>query len=162
MSPRVKHPSDEERALFRTTLHDVKPLKQRRLRAKLAPKPVKPARPAVRIAAPAFNEIPAPIISGHDEARLRRGRGEPEARLDLHGLTQDAAYRMAVRFLMSARADGKRLVLVITGKGGVLRGQFPLWLGQGDLKALVGGVSEAHIRHGGSGAFYVTLRRQKR
>lgn len=162
MSPRGKQASDEEKTLFRTALKDVLPLKKRRARAKLAPKPVKPARPSVRIAVPVFNETPAPIIGGHDEARLRRGRGEPEARLDLHGLTQDAAYRMTARFLTSARADGKRLVLVITGKTGVLRGQFPLWLGQGDLKAMVGGVSEAHVRHGGAGAYYVTLRRQKR
>ena len=153
--------SEEEQALFRNALHDAKPLK-RRMHASSTPKQIKLVRPPLRIAAPQFNESPAPNIGGHDEARLRRGRGEPEARLDLHGLTQDAAYRTLIRFLMDARGQGKRLALVITGKGGVLRGALPLWLGQGDLKAMVGGVSEAHIRHGGAGAYYVTLRRQKR
>ena len=154
--------TEEEQALFRNALHDAKPLKRRARRAVSQPKAVKITPPPLRIAAPQFNESPAPNIGGHDEARFRRGRGEPEARLDLHGLTQDAAYRTLIRFLMAARAEGKRLALVITGKGGVLRGALPLWLGQGDLKAMVGGVSEAHIRHGGAGAYYVTLRRQKR
>ena len=60
------------------------------------------------------------------------------------------------------RLDRKRLLLVITGKGGILRAQLPLWLGQVELKDLVGGISEAHVRHGGSGAFYVTLRLKRR
>jgi len=92
----------------------------------------------------------------------RRGRGEPEARLDLHGMTHDGAYRALMRFLMAAQGEDKRLVLVVTGKGGVLRGALPLWLGQTELEPLVSGVSEAHIRHGGSGAFYVSLRRSRR
>ncbi len=52
-------------------------------------------------------------------------------------------------------------MLVVTGKGGVLREALPLWLGQADLKPLVSGVAEAHIKHGGSGAFYVSLRRKR-
>ncbi|MSP94489.1 MAG: DNA mismatch repair protein MutS [Alphaproteobacteria bacterium] len=157
----TRQASEEEETLFRTALKDAKPLKKRRVRTSVAPKPVKVVRPPSRIPAPEFNEVPAPKIGGHDDARLRRGRGEPEARLDLHGMTQDAAYRASVRFLMGARAEGQRLVLVITGKGGILRGQLPLWLGQGDLKPLVGGVAEAHARHGGAGAYYVTLRRKR-
>jgi DNA-nicking Smr family endonuclease len=49
---------------------------------------------------------------------------------------------------------------VITGKGGVLRRYLPLWLGQEELKPLVSGIAEAHATHGGSGAFYVALKRR--
>jgi DNA-nicking Smr family endonuclease len=162
MSSRLRRISEEEQALFRDTLHDATPLKKRGVAPPLPPTRVKLSFPPPRIAGPRFTDIPAPGIGGHDEARLRRGRGEPEARLDLHGLTQDGAYRAAVGFLLRAQAEGKRLVLIITGKGGILRGSLPLWLGQADLKPLVGGVSQAHIRHGGSGAYYVTLRRKQR
>jgi DNA-nicking Smr family endonuclease len=93
---------------------------------------------------------------------LRRGRLEPESRLDLHGLTRDSAYRALLGFLLRGQAQGQKLVLVITGKGGVLRSQLPLWLGQSDMRALVGGINQAHVKHGGAGAFYVLLKRHRR
>jgi DNA-nicking Smr family endonuclease len=64
-------------------------------------------------------------------------------------------------------------VLVITGKGkpgreddyphrqgGVLRQQVPHWLRLPPLGLAVQQVAEAHLRHGGSGACYVYLRRR--
>lgn len=105
--------------------------------------------------------------------RLKRGKLSPEAKLDLHGMTLADAHPALIRFLLSAQAAGKRLVLVVTGKGrdrdeggpipaprGALRHQVPLWLGQPPLAAHVLQVAEAHRRHGGGGAFYVYLRRQ--
>ena len=63
--------------------------------------------------------------------------------------------------------------LVITGKGkrgpdigpiphrmGVLRHQVPQWLRQPPLGPATLQVTEAHLKHGGSGAFYVYLRRR--
>jgi len=160
MSPR-RGISDEERALFRSALKDVEPL-ARRARVLIVPPKTARMAPAPRIEPPDYLNRPAPLIGGHRDAKLRRGRGEPEARLDLHGMTHDAAYRSLMRFLMAAQSEDKRLVLVVTGKGGVLRGALPLWLGQKEFEPLVSGVSEAHIRHGGSGAFYVSLRRSRR
>jgi len=154
--------SAEEHALFQDAMREAKPLAKRE-RVTPAPKPSTPFVPPWRIPqAPVFADVPAGPIGGHVEARLRRGRGEVEARIDLHGLTHQGAYRALLRFLVEAQAGGKRLALVITGKGGVLRNSLPLWLGQEELKSLVGGVSEAHASHGGSGAFYVSLRRQKK
>lgn len=77
-------------------------------------------------------------------------------------MTHDGAYRALIGFLMRAQGEDKRVVLVVTGKGGVLREALPLWLGQGGLASLVSGISESHIKHGGSGAFYVSLRRTRR
>ena len=93
--------------------------------------------------------------------RLRRGRVEPDARLDLHGLREAEAYRALQRFLIQARGEDARLVLVITGKGGVLRNNLPRWLAEDAFREIVAGVSSAHLRHGGTGAFYVALKRKK-
>ncbi len=155
--------SEDERAYFRTALKDAKPLKKRRERVVYAIKPAKLVVPMPHYSAtPVPNERPVQPIGGHAEAHLRRGRIEPEARLDLHGLTQDGAYRALLRFLVRAQIDERRLVLVITGKGGTLRAQFPFWLGQEELRPLVAGASQAHIKHGGAGAFYVFLKRPPR
>jgi DNA-nicking Smr family endonuclease len=163
MTRRSRTASVEEETLFRSALKDAKPIKKR---TKVGPQAPRSARIIVAHhhypAEPRFHESPAPAIGGHTEAHLRRGRLDPEARIDLHGLTQEAAYRSLLNFLTRAQAQGEKLVLVITGKGGILRTQLPLWLGQPDLRPLVAGLNSAHVRHGGAGAFYVLLRKQER
>lgn len=151
--------SDEEHALFKTALGDARPLRARARvteppKAKALPPPPPPKPPV-------YLERAADPIGGHRAADLRRGRTEPDARIDLHGMTHDGAYRALIGFLTKAQREEKRVVLVVTGKGGVLREALPLWLGQPDLQPLVSGVAEAHIKHGGSGAFYVSLRRKR-
>jgi DNA-nicking Smr family endonuclease len=168
MSSRRKPISAEEEALFRLALQDVLPLKGRPRPAaesrprRVLPPPAALLRDLALVREPAYNEQPAPGIGGHADAHLRRGRIEPEARLDLHGLHQDAAYRTLLKFLVLAQSQGRKFILVITGKGGVLRSMLPLWLGQAELRGLVGGLSQAHVKHGGSGAFYVAIRKPKR
>jgi len=106
--------------------------------------------------------------------RMKRGRMVPEARLDLHGKTLDVAHPALNRFILKSQADGKRLVLVITGKGkdradngpiplrrGLLRHQVPQWLRLPPLAGLVLQVARAHQSHGGAGALYVYLRRNR-
>lgn len=96
--------------------------------------------------------------------RLTREREEFGPRIDLHGMSQDKARAALESFLRRACDDGWRAVLVITGKGlsgnGVLKRRAPDWLAEPAIRALVAGVSEAHRRHGGRGALYVTLRRR--
>lgn len=107
-------------------------------------------------------------------AKMNRGKLKPEARVDLHGMTLDRAHGVLNRFILSAHSGGKRLVLVITGKGknrdeggpipvrhGVLRHQVPQWLGTAPLSAVVMQISQAHVSHGGGGAYYVYLKRQR-
>jgi DNA-nicking Smr family endonuclease len=104
--------------------------------------------------------------------KMRRGKLAPEARIDLHGMTMAQAHPALTHFIVSSHARGLRLVLVITGKGkdrdeggpiptrmGVLKNQTPHWLRSGPLRLLVMQVNEAHLSHGGSGAYYVYLRR---
>lgn len=122
--------------------------------------------------APAPVRPPAPPQDRSAERRLRRGRVEIDARVDLHGMTQDAARTTLGHFLHGARSRGFRCVLVITGKGktaarerqageappGILKRRFPDWLAEPELRHLVSGYSSAHRRHGGEGAFYVMIR----
>ena len=104
--------------------------------------------------------------------KMTRGKLAPEARIDLHGMTLAQAHPELTHFILGAHAQGLRLVLVITGKGkskpdhgpipqrvGALRHQVPQWLRLPPLGPCVLQVSEAHLRHGGSGAYYVYLRR---
>lgn len=106
--------------------------------------------------------------------RMVKGKLKPEGRIDLHGMTLDRAHPALSRFIMQAHRDGKRLVLVITGKGrvrddggpipvrqGVLRHQVPQWLSMPPLSGVVLQVSQSHQSHGGAGAYYVYLRRHR-
>jgi DNA-nicking Smr family endonuclease len=150
--------SEEEQQLFEGAFGDATRLRSR-ARVTFAPKAKSPSqRPPPK--PPVYLVRQAEPIGGHRAADLRRGRTEPEARLDLHGMSHDRAYRVLIGFLKKAHSDDKRVVLVVTGKGGVLREALPLWLGQTDLLPLVSGIAEAHSKHGGSGAFYVSLRRK--
>ncbi|MEQ8898303.1 MAG: Smr/MutS family protein [Roseovarius sp.] len=106
--------------------------------------------------------------------RLKRGKLKPEGRIDLHGMTLDQAGPALQSFIMKSFARERRLVLVITGKGrrspddgpipqrpGVLRHTVPHWLQSPPLSQMVLQITEAHIRHGGGGAYYVYLRRKR-
>ncbi|MGY6697177.1 MAG: Smr/MutS family protein [Roseinatronobacter sp.] len=106
--------------------------------------------------------------------RMSRGKLEPEARIDLHGMTLAQAHGALNSFILRAQSAGLRLVLVITGKGktladdgpiprrqGALKQDVPHWLRMAPLKSAVLELREAHARHGGSGAYYVYLRRAR-
>jgi DNA-nicking Smr family endonuclease len=106
--------------------------------------------------------------------KLKRGKLKPEGRIDLHGMTLDRAHPALSQFILSSHRSGKRLVLVITGKGkqrdeggpipvrhGVLRHQVPQWLSMAPLSSVVLQISQSHISHGGGGAYYVYLRRHR-
>lgn len=104
--------------------------------------------------------------------KMKQGKLRPEAKIDLHGMTLSRAHPRLQAFIMGAAAEGKRLVLVITGKGrdhdhdgpiptrtGVLRHQVPQWLTMPPCHSVVLQVAPSHKSHGGEGAYYVYLRR---
>ena len=100
--------------------------------------------------------------------KLAKGRLPIEGKVDLHGLTQSEAHSLLLSFLHRAYADGRRHVLVVTGKGasfgsdGVLKRAVPAWLATPPFRAIVGGYEAAARGHGGAGAIYVRLRRETR
>jgi DNA-nicking Smr family endonuclease len=139
-----------------------KPSRLDRLRALVPqlPEPAKPPKP------------PALALLGRRlKQRVARGRDPIDARIDLHGHTQKQAHAALFRFLQRAQADGARIVLVVTGKGGgrgqrelgsepgVLKRQVPMWLSLPEFRPFIVGFEDAHVGHGGEGALYVRLRR---
>ncbi|MEM6410714.1 MAG: Smr/MutS family protein [Pseudomonadota bacterium] len=98
------------------------------------------------------------------DRKVRRGKIEFAASLDLHGHTQETAHTALRSFLVRQRDLGARTVLVITGKGkrgeGILRQRFLQWLETPEARSAVSGFSPAHQKHGGGGAWYVFLRRK--
>lgn len=180
-------PEDDDAELFRRVLADAKPIKQRRPRpehpaakagrkiAEKAPPPQKSARvPARKPPPPPLEPRPVKTLASGDYSgldrrtadRFRRGKLPIDARLDLHGLYQDAAHHALNDFILSCAAAGKRKVLVITGRGsregsGVLRERLPQWLNQPPCREHVVSFTTARPQHGRDGAFYVLLRRKR-
>jgi len=165
--------------LFKAAMAGVRPIKGRK-----APKPAvapalreqepKPARSAPTVPPASRKQeagtiVEAPFDRDIDRA-LSRGKRSPEAKLDLHGMTLGAAERAVADFLSQSSEQGRRIVLIVTGKGlrleggrvlgGRIRAEFLGWLDRAENRARVAGVRAAHPRHGGSGAFYVLLRRR--
>jgi len=132
------------------------------------PEPIAAAEivPPSPIAVPAPPRVPGAVDRATVE-RMKRGQVNVEARIDLHGMDQRAAFSALMGFIDTATRAGRRAVLVITGKGavsgggGVLRRNAPNWLMSSPLAGRILTIQPAHTRHGGDGAFYVLLRRKK-
>ncbi len=98
--------------------------------------------------------------------KLRLGKYETEARLDLHRRTINEARRELYRFIQDGMAHDIRCVLVLPGKGdrninnpAVLKSYLVHWLEELDE---VQAYHTAQPHHGGAGAFYVLLRKSER
>jgi len=188
MSGRRKAPPEPlpDDVLWERLTQGVKPLRGRKARVVPPPEPPPepppqptPKRPAAAVEPPARRKatarpVPLPLASGttagidrRTAERLRRGQLPIDARLDLHGMRQDAAYAALSRFLDRAVAAGSRVLLVVTGKGegkeegGVLRRMLPLWLEEGRHRDAILTLRAAHRQHGGEGAFYLMLKRRR-
>jgi DNA-nicking Smr family endonuclease len=150
-----------ERELWAYAVRDAAPLPGRTVDA---PPPRPPPRAARAESAPAARPAAGRHVvqpfDRHDAQRLRRGQLAIEARLDLHGLTEAEAHHAVDRFVELCWSAGRRVVLVITGKGGVLRALLPRWLAASRHHGRVLALSAAAPRHGGEGAYYLRLRRR--
>jgi DNA-nicking Smr family endonuclease len=185
--------------LWREIARQIKPLRPHRETGEESAKPEPaagapdqpwPGRPSKSAAHPPRPPAPRrepslPALTGIDrrmQRRLIRGAADIDARLDLHGESIETARVQLQRFLADSRAQGHRLVLVITGKGaspftshtlhgtshfhsperlGRIRRLVLEWLNEPEFRTHVSGFQPAHPRHGGGGALYVRLRRPK-
>jgi len=182
-----------ERALWRAAMRDVEPLpghalppeplsvatdppvEQRPVAAKPVTRPHGKPLP-VPAELPTLTYARTPGLDRRTSERLKRGQLPIEARLDLHGMTQDQARRSLDAFITQAHDRGLRAVLIITGKGlkprardarpwepepGILKAQTPRWLNEVPNRARVLAFTAAQPRDGGSGALYVLIRRHR-
>ncbi|MGH7033452.1 MAG: Smr/MutS family protein [Stellaceae bacterium] len=158
----MRKAESDERALWREAMRGVRRLDAAPAAAAPEPKPAPPAktRALPRPEKPAL-PIPRHGLDRRSAQRLKRGRTAIDARLDLHGMTQGEAHRALAAFLARAQKTGLRVVLVITGKSGVLYGAVPRWLGEGDNRGRVLASGRAQPPHGGAGALYVFLRQKR-
>lgn len=176
--------SNEEESLWQAVARGVKPLRKPRTNPAEHPKMTVTEKPtvkaAMRLEVSAFFQGSAPPppppksrpalapLDRRTKQKLARGREAIDARLDLHGMTQDQAHGALSRFLRNAQSQGMKFVIVVTGKGlrnasggerGVLRREVPRWLGMPEFRDVVVGFEVAAISHGGEGALYVRVRR---
>lgn len=136
--------------------------------------PLPPADPREKPGSKVYQRPAQTALDRRTALRLQRGQLAIEGRLDLHGMTQKQAYPALLRFIRASRSFDRRLVLVVTGKGwnpeadrpeeaiGILRRSVPRWLDSQPFTEHVAAVTDAHLKHGGSGALYVMLRRSRR
>jgi len=184
MAPRRGDLTPEDRRLWSRITGTVTPPKSRKpirvTAAEPVPVPVAapvptPAKSRSRAGAappPATAPTPAPsrtraapdALEPRRQRRLSRELDPIEGRIDLHGFSRFEAEDRLRAFLAGAQARGLRAVLVITGQGrrggGVIRASVHEWLHAPALRGVVSGFASAHRRHGGDGAFYVTLKRR--
>jgi DNA-nicking Smr family endonuclease len=129
-----------------------------------------PLEVRARASRPATTLPPLSPLDRKTLVALRRGTQTLDGVIDLHGMRQAEAQQALVTFLHRSQHAGRRLVLVITGKGaassgepfqerGVLRRVVPHWLRLPELRRVVVGFEQAAPPHGGAGALYVRLRR---
>ena len=176
---------DDDWALWQSVAGQAKPLPGKSLKKPVSRNaPRKESRPKNRLAKPsvvassappltpspsALPELRAGAFAGLDKRtaqRLKRGQLKLEARLDLHHLTQAEAQHALIHFTIESISQGKRTVIVITGKGlkrtgevGVLRTMVPRWLNQAPLREKIVAFCEAAPKDGGSGALYLRLKK---
>lgn len=128
-------------------------------------RPTRKIRPQATSHEPPITLNLAPITKQMEPSiakKIAKGRIAFDGRIDLHGMTQVQAHNNLLRFVEYSYRHGRRTILVITGKGsggeGVLRQAVPQWMATQEFRSYISGIQQAHISHGGSGAFYVRLR----
>lgn len=165
---------NEGKSLWKIVTRDIKKLGHKEKASTVPP----PARVRVKEHIPIIplTGLELPKGGGIDrktEDRVRKGEMQIDARLDLHGHTLGSARQKLLHFVAQSFSSNKRALLVITGKGrapdttwhdpgmGAIKREFRLWLEDPSVKPYILSVSEAQPKHGGSGAYYIYLRKRK-
>ena len=177
-------PKSDENALFARAMEDVHPITTRG----------RDLAPATQNLQPAYNKALTDmddIFSGKFEfsleyteefvqgnvygldplvlEKLKAGAYSPEAHVDLHGQNMEQAYTTLAQFVRNAYQNGKRHLIVVTGRGKnspggvpVLRERVQTWFTRDPFKRVVLGFCSAKPGDGGAGALYLLLRKRKK
>jgi DNA-nicking Smr family endonuclease len=112
-------------------------------------------------------EFKRPGVQNGVFRKLKQGRYDMDARLDMHRMTAAVARRELFDFIEESHRLGLRCVMVVHGKGdrsvdreraSVLKGCTDRWLRE---LAVVQAFHSAQPRHGGTGAVYVLLKKSE-
>lgn len=174
----------DERALWARVIATVNPIKREKPVSPVVPAPVATA-PVVVAAPKVKGRVPPPrpvsakpleprasTLDASWDRRLSRGLVSPDSSIDLHGHTLSSAHAVLDQGLSRAIARGDRLMLLITGKPprpeserpharGAIRSAVGDWLAASRHADRIAAVRNAHPRHGGNGALYLVLRRDR-
>jgi DNA-nicking Smr family endonuclease len=128
----------------------------------VATKPVRAMSPVP--ARPVAPPVLAATLDGGWDRRLSKGAVRPDRVIDLHDHSLAHAHQVLAMAVEEAALARARLLLVITGKGradrpGRIKGELAHWLDHGSLRRHVAALRPASLRHGGTGAFYLVLKR---
>jgi DNA-nicking Smr family endonuclease len=179
--------SDEDKALFRDHMRSVKPLSEKSKRINtpatvppvipVKPKKVHQPRPIIKkeyflsdyiketVLSNTMLSYSAPGIPNKRFRAFKNGQIPWEAKLDLHGLTSEAAREALSQFIQTQTNTHKRCLLIVHGKGGhqldappIIKNLINRWLPQFDE---VIAFHSALPKDGGHGAVYVLLKRNR-
>ena len=97
-------------------------------------------------------------------------------KFDLHGFTLDEANKKVKDLIYKAYEDGISKLIIVTGKGihsdndkdpyvskdlGILKNSVPEYIKNNrELMSMINGIQEANIEDGGTGAFYIFLKKK--
>jgi DNA-nicking Smr family endonuclease len=125
------------------------------------------------IVLPSQSKRNANTLDGVWDRDLALGKRVPDRTIDLHGHTVASAHSLLDSALGDAIRSGARLILLITGRPardnprmpptgrGVIRASVEDWLLSGPYASRIAAIRAAHGKHGGAGAVYVILRRER-
>ena len=181
----------DEAALWKKVAATVRPLAKGPARVPpIAPPSVRPPKPASRApAAPGAPRKPSSLppprrshqaatLDSHWERRLRKGHVRPDMSIDLHGHTLASAQALLNEAIGRGLIRGARVLLVVAGRlrpgadrlpqmhgeprpRGAIRASLADWLAASPHADQIVALRPAHISHGGAGAVYVILRRER-
>lgn len=172
--PRRRELTESEKETWDQMADGAKPIPGKREKAaKPAPKSLKHVKLRSSVpTAPQVKRENMPSIGSYANIdhrtadKFRKGSNPIDATLDLHFMTRDEAHKALEKFIHRCHRQEKRFLLIITGKGregqeGVLKQAVRGWLTGDDLAPFILAIDQAQQKDGGSGAYYVLLRRQR-
>ena len=122
------------------------------------------------------------FISGKDELpnkdlKERKNQNKKKKLIDLHGYTLDEANKCVEEFILKSYNNNINKLIIVTGKGlhsendknpyvskdmSILKYSVPEFITKNpDLMKVIREITDADIKDGGSGAFYIYLKKKK-
>ena len=102
-------------------------------------------------------------VRNKDLKKLKSGKFTIHSKIDLHGYKLNDAEKQFYNFVIKSYEQGKRNLLIITGKGqngeGKIRKSLHTWINKIDLSKLIIFYTHASPKDGGYGSYYVRLRK---